>query len=285
MSIAVACASGSFRTAFTFGVLSALEKGGLRAAAYSGVSASAIPAALAAVGALDHAGVDYLQAMLAYKRLGRGMSGVALESIAAWGPFLRERLFQPGMSRFCVPVSAVVTPDAADRTQGKEARRLGRQLLLDAARHDRSWAAVNLRLELFDTAADDPNLWLTPDNFDEVAYASTRMLHAWDVPAWIGRRAYIDGSYTCACPAPEMAEAGYDEVIAIVTDPGPVYHDLFATEQVPAEWNDALIHVIAPEVDPRMLGVDFTDATQDGLLALYGHGQTKGREFMMKISR
>jgi hypothetical protein len=32
---------------------------------------------------------------------------------------------------------------------------------------------------------------------------------------------YIDASYTCQCPAVDMAERGFDAVLAIATEPAP----------------------------------------------------------------
>ena len=49
------------------------------------------------------------------------------------------------------------------------------------------------------------------------------MLHAWDIPAWINEKPYIDASYTCLCPVIEMIDAGYKQVIAINNEPGIFY--------------------------------------------------------------
>lgn len=83
---------------------------------------------------------------------------------------------------------------------------------------------------------------------DEVIYASTRMLHAWNIPAWVADRPYIDGYYTCACPA--------------------------------IEWQGVPIHIIRPEIDPATTGADFTDVTGAGLVAGYQHGLEIGRKFV-----
>lgn len=279
-TLAIACQSGGYRVSFIMGVLSAFEAAGLRADAYAGTSASAVPAALATIGQIGAVAPEYGKSMVQYKALGQGMSGVALESLKRWGPFIRERLFQPGMPRLCVPTSAVITPEAAEQTQGKQARRLGRTLLLAAAQHDRTWANANLRLELFDTASADPALRLTPENVDEVAYASTRMLHAWDIPAWIAGRPYIDGSYTCACAALEMADLGYDEVIAIATDASTLHRDFFGDSPIPGVWKGVPIQVVRPSIDPGTLGADFTEATEAGVAAVYRHGEEVGRQFL-----
>ncbi len=187
-------------------------------------------------------GLAYIKGLMEYKSLGKGMSGIFLESIRVWEPLICEQVWQPGKPRLVVPVSAVVTPEATEQTQTKLSRHLGRRLLLAAACHDNSWPEAHLRQELFDTHASVSRLRLTSENFNEVAYASSRMLHAWDISAWIDHRPYIDASYTCSCPALELAAMGYDEIIAISPEYGPFYHDLFGTHEVPPVWHDTPIH-------------------------------------------
>jgi hypothetical protein len=186
------------------------------------------------------------------------------------------------MPRFFIAVSAVLTPDGVAQTQSDAARGLGRRLLVAAARGDRRWADAHLTRQLFDSAGTSSELssHLGPENFDAVAYASTRMLHAWTVPAWVDGRAYVDASYTCACPALEMAEAGYDAVIAVATEPGPLYRDIFHTQAVPEVWRGLPIHIMRPDTDPQDFGVAYADATEDGLTGLYEHGQEQGRKFL-----
>lgn len=279
MPTAIVCGSGGYRTVFIHGALSEFETAGYRAEAYAGTSASGLPAACAAVGASQQIGADYWQKALAMKAtVERGMSDVMLTSIAEWGSFIRERLFQPGMPRFLIPASLVKTEEAAAQTQSEQARRLGRKLLLAAARRQpESWVQTHLESHLFDTQGEPR---LTPENFDEVLYASTRMMHAWDVPAWIQGQPYVDASYLCAIPAVEIAEKGY-EVIAIAADPpGPLYRDIFGTRTVPAEVNGQPIHLIMPDYEVGQAGADFTDATPEGLIRVYEHGREKARQFL-----
>lgn len=279
MKRAIVCASGGYRVSFVQGVLRAFEAAGLRADAYAGTSASVLPAAFAAVG--DTAAGDFGVSLRLKETSPNGMSGVMLGMIALWSETLHARLFEPHAPRFCIPACAVVTPDAAAQTQGDGARRLGRRLLLAAANRDSTWAREHLRLDVFDTHGEPHGgTRLTPGNFDEVAYASTRMMHAWDIPATIGGAPYVDASYLCQCPALELAEKGYDEVIAIATTPGDLYRDLFGTQVVPGTWAGARIQVIAPDVDPKTLGADFTDATHEGMHAVFEHGMAKGRAFL-----
>ena len=47
---------------------------------------------------------------------------------------------------------------------------------------------------MFDTQFDDVTALLSEEEFDNVFYASTRMLHAWEQPAWIRGQAFIDVS-------------------------------------------------------------------------------------------
>jgi hypothetical protein len=54
------------------------------------------------------------------------------------------------------------------------------------------------------------------------------MLHAWTIPAGVDGAPYVDASYTCACPALELAALGHAQVIAVSVDPSPLSHDLFA---------------------------------------------------------
>ncbi len=278
MKRAIVCGSGGFRTVFIQGVLSAFESAGLRADAYAGTSASATVAAYAAIGQSNISGINYWKESIDLKRQpGKGMSDVMFAILRDWGAPLRATLFDPGMPRFFVPASAVITPEAEEQTQGSGARRLGRTLLLAAAKGDASWARANLALRLFDTHAADAELRLTPENLDAVMYASTRMLHAWDVPAAIAGGAYVDASYTCAIPALEVAALGYDEVIAISADPGPVYRDLFRSGVVP---ETPPFRIIRPAVDPAQSGADFTEATHEGLEAVFQHGQEQGKVFI-----
>jgi hypothetical protein len=284
-SLAIACSSGTLKGVFVHGVLSAFETaGGIRAHAYAGVSSSVLSTASAAVGRSAEIGVGYwLEALRALKQPGHSMSKVVLQSISEYGPMLRSLLFKPGNPRFFIGASAV-SVEAAKQTQGMEAKRLGRRLLLSATRGERDWVDKHLTLHLFDSAAPDRDLRLTAENFDAVAYASTRMLHAWEIPAWVGKQAYVDGSYTCACPAVEMAQRGYNKVVAMATEPGPLYRDIFRTDPVPDQWGAVPIFVVRPDVDPQELGVNFTNATEDGLFAVYRHGEEKGREFLDQMS-
>jgi hypothetical protein len=280
MNLAIACMSGSFKGAFVHGVLYSLEQQDIRGEAYAAASSSTLPAAYAAVRNLRSLDMSIWTDSEAELSAPNGsMSTVVLSAIEKFSPYLRETLFGPAAPRFLIAASLVITEHGAVATQGAGARRLGRKLLIDAARGDSTWRDQNLAARLFDTRSPDPDLELNGENFNEVAYASTRMLHAWPIPASVNGKPYVDASYTCLCPALELAELGYCNVIAIATEPSPVRKDMFLRGDIPAQWKASRIHVIEPDFDLREVGVDFTSATAEGLKIAFEHGVEKGRVF------
>jgi hypothetical protein len=280
--LAIACATGGFKGIFVHGVLSAFEEAGLRAAAYAAASSSVIPAAYAAIGQARDPGLAYWQkGWELLQQPGTGMSGMVLAGIALAEPAIREHLFARDKPRFLIVTNAVAE-EATAETQGPPGRRRGRQLLLDAARGRRDWVDRYLTLHLFDTAATNPAFRLAAENFAEVAYASSRMLHAWDVPAAINGRPYVDAYYTCHCPAVEVAGLGFSRVVAIATEP-VLYRDIFQQEIVPESWQGVPIRVIRPDADPAALAVDYTTAAPDGMRTVFQHGWEKGLAFCRNL--
>jgi hypothetical protein len=283
--VAIACSSGGFKGAFVHGVLSAFEEGGLRAGAYAASSSSVFPAAGASINEAASAGPSYWTGALgALRSSGGQMSAVVDWLTSGLVAALKDRLFTPGAARLLV-VANSLSPRGLQQVLAQSARRFGRQLLVQAGRGDPTWVRENLALEFFDSRPEGSVRPLTSDNVAAVAQASTRLLHAWDSPAFVDGEAYLDAAYTCACPAMEMAEFGYAHVIAITTAPGVLYQDLFKTREVPPHWAGARIHVVQPDREPTHFGVDVTDATEPGLLALYEHGREKGREFLALVAR
>lgn len=277
MDLAIACAVGGFKGAFGHGVLAAFEEAGLRAAAYGAASSSVPIAGCAATGRVQAAGLDYWQRGLAYlQQPGVGMSQMVQAGIDYLAPLICEQLFRPDSPPFFIATNAVADSVAAE-VQSPNSRRLGRKLLLDIRANNRQWVDSSLTLHLFSQA--DPAFPLTAANFSQVAYASSRMLHAWDVPAWIAGRAYVDAFYTCACPATQLAERGYPTVLAIFNEPIP-YRDFFMRETIPTHWQNSHIELIRPEQDPTTWGVNYTQATPQGLTDLYQHGVESGRAFL-----
>lgn len=285
-TLAIVSAAGGFKGVFAHGVLSAFESAGIRAGAYAATSSAVFPSISAAIGRASEFALKYWRvAVKTLEQPGKSMSDSVLETIAASGHILRSEPFLPGMPRLVLATSAVITDEGAQATQGEEARRLGRRLLLQAARGDRSWADQHLQAYLFDTAAEDEQHCLTSANIDEVIYASTHMLHTWNIPAWVAGRPYVDGYYTCSCPAIEMAQRGYREVIAISNEPGALYHDIFQSEPIPDNWHGVPIHIIRPQIDLTTMGAGVTSVTDAGLVAGYQHGLEVGRKFLEHWSR
>jgi hypothetical protein len=105
------------------------------------------------------------------------------------------------------------------------------------------------------------------------------MLHAWDKPAWVDGRPFVDSFYTCNCPAVALAERGYRRVIALANEP-TLYQDIFQDALVPGRWRGALIEIIAPEIEPAAAGVGYTEATAGGLATLFAHGRERGAAFL-----
>jgi hypothetical protein len=282
MDLGIACASGSYKGVFVQGVLDAFEKAGLRAEVYAAASSSTVCAAYAAAGRVRELGgaAYWRRAWAAYAAAGYDISAAVLGGIQEVFPPIRDALFEPGSARLAIAVSEVVTKEAAEITQGPGARRLGQQLVLATRAHDASWAVKNLALALFDTRAADPRRLLRPDNFPDVAYATTRMLHAWKTPAWIDGVPFVDASYTCSCPAAALAEMGCRQVIAISPESGPVFTDFFQGARLPEAHLGVPIRVIQPDHNLSDIGVDYLKATEEGLAAAYAEGGRAGESFL-----
>ncbi|MEE1816863.1 hypothetical protein PUR59_17810 [Streptomyces sp. SP18ES09] len=294
--IGIAIASGMLKGVFGHGVLSAFEERGLRAQVYGTSSSAVLSGGLAAVGRARATGVAYWH-QAAAGAAGKGMSQVVLSSIEEYGPTLRDGLFRAGAPEFLLATSRVTNPAAAEITQGPGAKELGRQLLRNIFKGDRTWVEENLAAEVFSSYADASSdaadgahadadarggrPRLTPENFDAVSYASTRMMHAWSVPAEVGGEAYVDASYTCACPAREVAATGVSELIVIGADPFPVFRDIYASEEIVdgSTLDGATVRVIRPEDDLKVLGVDYAAASPEGLTGAYELGLAAGHGF------
>lgn len=280
-SLAIATPVGSFKGAFAHGVLTALEQAGIVADAYAAASSSVIPASWAAIGRAGDLGVEYwLAGLAALQEPQQSMSKIVQRGIRVFSKQLRQQLYQPQTPTLYIATNAVINPAAAAETQSHQAIDLGKRLLLASVQKDRRWVDENLRFTLFSTHHQEPHLSITPNNFPAVAYASSRIMHAWELPAWIDGKPYVDAAYTCLCPAMAMVTAGYEQTIAIANEPGIMYQDMFHIDRVPSRFHDRPIHIIRPDVHLKQLGVDFTKATPDGLISVYQHGRLKGAEFL-----
>lgn len=280
-SLAIATPVGSFKGAFAHGVLTALEQAGIVADAYAAASSSVIPASWAAIGRAKDLGVDYwLAGLAALQEPQPNMSKIVQRGIRVFSRQLRQQLYQPQTPTLYIATNAVIDPVAAAETQSHRAIDLGKRLLRSSVQKDRSWVDKNLRFTLFSTHHTEPHLAITPNNFPAVAYASSRIMHAWELPAWIDGKPYVDAAYTCLCPAMAMVAAGYEQTIAIANEPGIMYQDMFHIDRIPSYSHHTPIHIIRPDVHLKQLGVDFTKATPDGLMSVYQHGKSKGVEFL-----
>jgi hypothetical protein len=288
-SLAIATPVGSFKGAFAHGVLTALEQCGIRADAYAAASSSVIPATWAALGQSADLGVDYWVAGWEALQLpNQNMSKVMQRGIRAFSRSLKSTLFDVATPTLYIATNAVVTTEAIELTQTDRAKDLGKQLMLASARQDRSWVDQHLQFALFSTRSDHPQRQITANNYPAVAYASSRIMHAWDLPASIEGLPFVDAAYTCLCPALAMAKQGYREVIAISNEPGTLYQDMFHLDAVPdsyaysigGSWQHTKIHVVRPALHLRKLGVDFTKASPGGLVDTYQYGQECGHNFV-----
>jgi hypothetical protein len=280
-SLAIATPVGSFKGAFAHGVLTALEEAGIVADAYAAASSSVIPTSWAAIGQASNLGVDYwLAGLSALQNPQQNMSKVVQRGIRVFSKPLRENLYQPQTPTLYIATNAVIDPAAAAQTQTALAQDLGKRLLRASVQKDRSWVDANLQFTLFSTHHPEPQHRITPNNFPAVAYASSRIMHAWEIPAWIDGKPYVDAAYTCLCPALAMVSAGYQETIAIANEPGTMYQDMFHIDPIPTHSRGVPIHPIRPDFPLKELGVDFTRATPAGLVAVYRHGRDKGSEFI-----
>jgi hypothetical protein len=282
-SLAIATPVGSFKGAFAHGVLTALEASGIVADAYAAASSSVIPASWAAIGQASNLGIDYwLAGLSALAQPQQNMSKIVQRGIRIFSKQLRQYLYQPQNPTLYIATNAVIHTAAAAQTQTHLAQDLGKNLLRASVNQDRSWVDANLRFTLFSTHHPETRHRITPNNFPAVAYASSRIMHAWEIPAWIDGKPYVDAAYTCLCPALAMVAAGYQQTIAIANEPGTMYQDMFHIESVPSHSQGVPIHIIRPDLPLKELGVDFTKATPEGLVAVYRHGKDKGLEFLSK---
>jgi hypothetical protein len=280
-NFAIACMSGSLKGIFIQGVLTAFEEAGIKADAYASSSSSTVPASYAAIGEIrnqNHGSWADSDDIL--RQPGKSMSDVILSGLEIFSGKVIDRLRSGDISRLMIVCSYVNNEDAAIETQNGSAVTLGRKLIVHGARHISGWKDENLELHVFDTQSNNKELKLTADNYKEVAYATTRMLHAWHIPARINNKPYIDGSYTCLIPIEPLADRGYQNIIAIASEPGDIAKDFFSGEPIGSKLNNSSIKWIKPEVNLKELGVDFTKASKEGIEKVFEYGIEKGKEFI-----
>lgn len=144
--------------------------------------------------------------------------------------------------------------------------------MLGLYRGNTEWVDENLTPVIFDTGGEGRTK-LRRDNFEEVAYASTRMLHAWDEPAEIQGDAYVDASYTCSCPVYEVAALGFKRILVVDVEPGTTYTSLSRKKIVnPGTIENSEVIIIRPDEDLKVLGVDYLKASEEGVIHVYQKG-------------
>jgi hypothetical protein len=287
MKIGIACASGSAKGVFIHGVLVAFENFGFSADFYAASSSSTIPTAFAAIHKIELlGGTDYWKWVnTKYVEASNDASKGVKAGIEHLLPLLEQKLFTNEASRFAIAVSAVVTKEASELTQGDGARKLGQQLVLCIRKKDKSWADKNLEYRLFDNRATVEKDKLTQHNIADALYSTTRILHAWKEAAWINGEPFIDASYTCVCPAIELSEKAMDIVIAISPEAGPFYRDFFQSETIPSYFGKSKILFIQPTRNLSEIGVDYLKSTEEGLALAFEMGKKQGLEFIENLRK
>lgn len=280
--IAICCMSGGYKNVFTQGVLKAFEENDFKAKVYAACSSSVLIAAYAAISKIKLLDLSVWNDGYITSQENGNQSEAMLQSIQKLAAEIQRYLWQADSSRLLIATSLVKTEEAAAITQSDGAKRLGQMLLINALRHKSDWKDNNLKLQIFDTCAKGNNQLLTEDNFNEVAYASTRMLHAWNIPAFINNQAYVDGSYTSLCPVIPLTELGYKNILCICTEKDKVVYDLFSDEEIPSLLNGAKIEFIKPDCELKNMGVDFYTITGDGLDRVFEYGYNRGIDYIKK---
>jgi len=277
---AIATTSGGYKNVFTQGVLSFFEANNFVANAYASCSSSALGAALASIRKLKDLPYSiWYDGYELTKIEGNSQSNAAFFAIDELLPVIQKEIFS-SRSRFLVATSFVKNELAATQTQSDKYRSLGRRLMIDAMKNITDWRDENLELHLFDTQYCDKTKLITRENLKDVLYATTRMLHAWHIPAYINSNPYIDGSYTSMCPVIQLAELGYRKIICITTEDENTKLDLFSNENIPENISGSDILFIKPDFNLKDIGVDYFKTTESGLKKTYEHGIEKGKEFL-----
>lgn len=282
LNSAICCTSGGYKNVFTHGVLKAFEDYSMWADAYAACSSSVLIAAYAAFKQLRTIDTTLWDEGYQISQKESNQSQSMLYSINKLSDRIEDNLWLPSSSRLLIATSKVKTKEAIEVTQNERAKRQGQKLLIDALRHNSNWKNEHLELVLFDTCTSPNTMLLSKQNFREVFYATTRMLHAWDIPACIDNVAYIDGSYTASCLIKPLVHMGYEKIVYINTEHDKVYFDLFTTGEIPHKIKESEIEIIQPDVCLSELGVDYYSIKEEGLKQVFLHGYEKGIEYLQK---
>ena len=280
-NIALAGSAGIFKGVFVHGVTSCLERNRLPIQAYSAASSSIVPCSFAAVGTSEEVGLEYwLYVLNKYTEYGNDIADAVIDSINKYKDTVTVGLDHEYSKELIIAVSKVVNAEAAEITQSSGAQKLGKRLMREAILKRREWSDNNLEVDFFCTKNPLQQNSLHKENFLDVAYASTRMLHAWKEPAEINGQAYIDASYTCSCPVGILDQRGYENIIAVGVEPGAVYSDIYRTNKVSDFVKNGRLFEIVPEVNLTEMGVDYLSASPEGLKQAYEHGWDMANKFL-----
>lgn len=303
---AVAIAAGSLQNVFSHGVMSALERGGLSADCYAGVSSATLPAALAAAGQAEQVGVEHwLRAAQAITEF--GLADAVAGSVDRYAQPVQRVVFSRGAPRLLIGTSQVTTPRAI-RAVTTRPGAIGAGLLVGDPHRSTAWARRHLAPVVWDSAgATGGHRALTARNLAEVAEASTRMLVDGEGPVTFGAEVHIDGCYTHAVPLRAVTACGYRRVIVISPYRRP-FHDLYRTQPVvPTSGNDARtvvrvpldavglslhvttggteVHTLTPPASLRTLGVELHAAGPDALRSAYQTGLAAGGAYLAYLGQ
>lgn len=280
-NIAICCMSGGYKSVFTHGVLTAFEENNLAANVYTSCSSSTLITAFAAFKEIGKLDLTLWESGYKISQDDNGdQSQAMLQSIQRLSPEIMNNLWKPTSSRLLITTSHVKTDSAVAVTQSDTAKRFGQMLLLNALRHKSEWKDENLELVLFDTHLHPRTKQLTKDNFNDVAYATTRMLHAWKIPAFIDNQAYIDGSYTSYWPIDFLVKLKPERIVCICTEREKQFFNIFGNEEVPSQIDGICIDFIKPDFNLKDIGLDFYTISDDGLKNGYKHGYEKGLSYI-----
>ncbi|MEJ2104147.1 MAG: hypothetical protein P8X47_06155 [Ignavibacteriaceae bacterium] len=278
--IAITTSSGGYKGVFVHGVLSLFENENFLAEVYAACSSSALVAASASIKKISTISISiWNEGNEIAKIPGNSMSNAQLLGIEKLLPALESGLFNSAR-RFLVSTSFVKNKEAAVETQSEKSRRLGQKLLIEAARKITTWRDNNLEHHLFDTFKDNRTRLITRENLKDVLYATTRMMHAWHIPAYINGEPYIDGSYTSICPVIPTAELRYKRIICVTTEQDKTKFDFFSDKYIPERLDDTEITFIKPDYNLAEIGVDFTKVLVTGLEKAFQHGVEKAKDFL-----
>jgi len=273
--LAIVVSSGTLKGVYGQGVLSALEERGVTPAAWGCASSSVVSACFAVSGKSRVLGLEYWE-RTADRSQREGMSRIVKSNILEYRSMFEDGLFSSGAPRMLIAVSHVKNAAARELTQTSKASLQGKRILLDLYRGNTEWVDQNLAPMIFDTAGEGSTK-LERGNFGEVAYASTRMLHAWDEPAEIAGEAYVDASYTCSCPVYEVALLGFKRILVVDVETGPTYTSLSRKKTIePGTIGNSEVFIVRPAVDLKTFGVDYLRASAEGVIKAYETGYNDG---------